>query len=88
MTWDKRERLDELGVTGAQRDFVMDLLQLCDDVFGLSMTPTVGINENGDVGVAIQGVSGTINITITRDCYVFFAGDLRALKGDKDGTTN
>lgn len=75
-------RLDELGVTGVQRDIVEGILRLCDDVFGVSMSPAVGMEDNGDIWVTIGGVSGTIDVTITKDCLVTFAGDLRNMKGD------
>ena len=83
MLWDEIERLDELGVTGVQRDIVRGILEFCHDVFKKSMTPAVEINDNGDVGVSIKGLSGTIDITVTKDCLVTFAGDLRNMKGEQ-----
>lgn len=82
MTWDKRKRLDELGVTGVQRDIVVGILQFCDDIFKVSMTPAVWMVGDGNIGVTIQGISGTIDITITKDCLATFSGTLRNMKGD------
>lgn len=81
--WDEIERLDDLGVTGVQRDIVRGILQLCGDVFKESMTPAVGMDDNGNIGVSIQGASGAIDVTITKDCLVTFSGTLRNMKGEQ-----